>query len=210
MLHRDLKTKLFSLVLAVMLWCYLLLSSKNPIIQRSWQLRVDLRHVPAGYIGTVTPAAVQLLVRGREQAMSAVDVSHFRILADCSDLVPGEHWVKLSAKQPEGVSVRVEPTQVRVMVEQILRRIKPVEFRLEGEPPPGYELGNPTGEPAMVTVYGAASRVDEVRRALAVINLARITPGLAQLVPVLPVDQTGVVQNPGTTNNTATAATAAN
>ena len=191
MLHRNLKTKVFSLFLAIVLWCYLLLTSKNPVVERTWHLQVDLRRVPAGHVGTVTPAAVKLVVHGREQVMSALDVSRFKVSADSADLVPGEHWIKVRTDQPEGVTVRVEPTQVKVTIERVLRRIKPVEFKLEGEPPPGYELGNPTGEPAMVTVYGAESRVDEVRRALAVINLARITPGLAQLIPVVPVDVHG-------------------
>ena len=191
MLHRNLKTKLFALFLALVLWCYLLLTQENPMVERAWKVPVEFRHIPSDLVGYAVPQVVELVVRGRKQATINLNASVLKAFIDASAFGTGERWVEVSTEQPPGVNVRVQPTQVKLVIEHLLSTIKQVEFTEVGDPPPNYELDKPTGKPAMVTVFGPESKVDKVRRVVAVINLARISVGLSQPVAVSAVDVDG-------------------
>jgi YbbR domain-containing protein len=87
--------------------------------------------------------------------------------ADLEGVEPGVRVITLqvdSTRLPASLVARVvEPRSIRVTVERMVEREVPVTPRLDGDPPPGYEVVGKSIVPSTVRIIGAVSQVQDIK-----------------------------------------------
>jgi YbbR domain-containing protein len=191
MLHRNLLLKTTSLLLAIFLWFWVLLNEENPIIEAPVKVEVTTVGLSPRLALQRTLPTVEIRVRGLKQDVSEVtdQVDGF---VSCRDLEAGSYRLAVQPRAPENVTVtNIRPPEVPVVLEEVVSETRPVDLRLVGEPPAGYELIGAEQRPQVVRLSGPRSRVDRAARVLVTMDLGRAVPEVPVSVPVRPVDSSG-------------------
>lgn len=118
---------------------------------------------PALSVDQVTVAGARSLVRRVARVVATVPVSGIQsTIAHSVTLVPVDAAGQpIEPAYPQALVLEPLTVQVTVPVVYMPRKTVPVQARLEGEPAPGYEIGNITIEPAELAVRARDRRVLE-------------------------------------------------
>jgi len=168
---------LLSLGLAIVLWAFVT-NQENPSLRKDVSFQVssfDPVNVPKGMLVTrETPNDITVTLIGPRTAVNDVRTEDIQINVDLSGAdsnVPGGGAVvytapvKGSVKQRGGGRVRaqLDPTDVRVTLEPVVRRSVSVRINSTDAPPIGFELeSQPVADPSEATVSGLRQNVDAV------------------------------------------------
>jgi YbbR domain-containing protein len=87
--------------------------------------------------------------------------------------------------------VQVEPQEVEISLEQIVSEKFTVQVNIDGDPPLGYKRGEPTHEPAEVTVSGPESIVTRVASVHATLNIGGANESVKSTLPLETADENG-------------------
>jgi YbbR domain-containing protein len=156
--------KLLSLVVAVVLW-YFVLNAEDP--QSTQTITVPV--VPVNMaenleaIG-ITPSSVELRLRGRQSALRQAEAGRIRMEANLRNAEVGENEVPLRVAGVP-INVRVMPgysTSAMVELDTVIERTRPVLYERLGTPADGFVIDQIAIEPNEVTVRGATTAVREV------------------------------------------------
>jgi YbbR domain-containing protein len=153
--------KLFSMVLATMLWITISSEANSEI---GIVVPLEYRNVPAQLeITGDTTNTVEVRLRGPAALIKEVSLKNISAIVDLSKLPEGEKIVQLTQhnmRVPFGIEVvRVNPAQIRLNLEVTMSKKIPVTVRLEGEAAHGVEVVGTNVEPATVEVQGPESKV---------------------------------------------------
>jgi len=169
MLLRFLKTnlswKLFSLLIAVLLWFAFVAESETAV---SIAVPVEFRNLPRDLeVTTEVVDKLYLKVRGPSARMRSSDLAQASVVLNLAPVDrPGERTFTLdqtTVNLPAGIILtRVVPSQIRLRFEKRLRRNVPVEPRFEGPPPQGYRVAKMEAAPQTLRIAGPESRVQLV------------------------------------------------
>ena len=135
------------------------------------------------------PASVWKLIEADPQIVRAI--------LDVSGLSAGEHTLNLQIQvdaRPVQV-VAVSPGTFTFSFEPLIRKVLDVDLRISGEAAVGYKAGEVSLEPGTVTISGAQSKVEEVKRARVSIDLNRIRENYEQSIKVEALDERGTPVN---------------
>jgi len=168
MLTRNLGTKLFALLLAVVLWAYAVARTRPTAEVTVWA-PVYTKDLASEYSYTAVPDRAAVRVRGPRDRISALEREHgaLVVFASAKDLQPGEHTTALmTPKPPAGIRViSVEPNLVRLRVERLVERTLRLVLKVEQMPPSGYTLSGLQITPPEVQVRGTDSEVARIAAA---------------------------------------------
>jgi YbbR domain-containing protein len=185
--------RVLSLAVAVALW-YMVGADRNPQVERTVSAELRARGLPAGLQVLRLPSRVEARVRGPRFAIAELGANSLQAYVDLSEATePGEYRVPVRAQIPSaGVQVvSLQPDEVVVSVDAVARRPVPVEVVLQGSPLPGVVVGQPTVQPARVTVQGPRSLVQQVQRAWVAVDVSGLRTSLTQSLRVRVVDASG-------------------
>jgi hypothetical protein len=165
---RHMALKVWSLVLATMLWFVI---AGEETVERGLRVPLELQQFPAGLeMQTEPPALVDVRVRGASGTLSRMGAGDIVAVLDLRSARAGRRLFQLTPEQvrvPFGVQVmQVTPTSLALTFENSASRQVPIEPAVEGTPAPGYVVGTVTVEPSRVEVVGPQSAVDRVTEAL--------------------------------------------
>jgi YbbR domain-containing protein len=192
MLLRNLPLKAAAFCLAVFLWFWVLLNERNPIVELPVRTEIAAEAVKEGLALQGPLPTAEIRVRGLKREMEGRTGRWVEAYVSCKGLDSGRHRLAVRTRGPENVSVvSVEPGELAVILEPVVTEAKPVDFRLTGEPPAGYELLGATVSPELVRVAGARSRVDRVARVVATMDLSSAVPDVSVSLPVRALDSAG-------------------
>jgi YbbR domain-containing protein len=176
-LFQHLGLKLMSLGLAVLLW---LIVSGEEVVERGLRVPLELQQFPAGLeIQGEAPSTVDVRVRGTSDALSRITPSDVVAVLDLHAARPGNRLFPVTPElvhAPYGVGVvQVVPSTILLSFEPSVTREVPVAASTEGEPAPGYVVGNVSVTPDRVEIVGPESAVKRAREALTeTISLANL------------------------------------
>ncbi len=169
--------KLLSLVIAVILWFYVL-GTEDPQTTQAVTVPVRVSNEPEGLeVISITPETVELRLRGRQSAFEAADLQRIRMEANLRGVKVGKNEV---AMRVVGVPIALTvlpgyPGTATVQIDKIIRRERPVHAIPRGDPASGFVIEKVTVQPDTVTVIGAASVVQRVTRCVAVVDTSGFT-----------------------------------
>lgn len=167
MLRSKNLTKVLSLLLAIMLWAYVIVVENPPTTERLYNVPVELLNV-----GTLTQngfailegenATVEVVVSGtradilkyKDQVIATANVFGYR---------SGENYVTVDVIVPNSLTqTEVKPEKILVNIDNLVSVYKPVSISFTGEREPDTEPGSITMQPEQIEVKGPKSLVESV------------------------------------------------
>ena len=166
-LTRNWFAKLFSIVLATLLWVTISTQANSEI---GMNIPLEYRNIPSQMEVTGdTTNNVEVRLRGPATLIKEVSPRDVSATVDLGGLGPGEKILQLtpqSVKSPFGIDiVRVNPSQLRLNLERTMTKSVPVVVRVDGEPARGFTLDGMTANPSKVEIEGPESRVRAIESA---------------------------------------------
>lgn len=185
-----------SLGLAFIVWM-IATSQTDPFVQESFSnIQVQVIQSPGMLITNTATLrrSVTVNVRARQSVMNLLTNEDIIVHADLTGLGPGPQVVQLVAtvSQSRQATADTKPSQLTFVLERESREQKPVEINILGDPPAGFIAGTRTTSETQVLVTGVASRVQQVDRLEAQVNLSDRRTTFSEEVELTPVDADGI------------------
>lgn len=197
MIRANWPTKLLSLVVAIVLWFYVL-GSEDPQTTQAIDVPVQVTNKPDDLeVISTQPETVELRLRGRQSAFSNGDANRIVMQADLRGVKLGENQVPLRvARLPYTLTALPGyPATATVELDKIIRRDRPVQYIRRGEPASGFVIDSVNLDPNAVTVVGATSIVSRVARVVVVVDTSGLNTSMEFLAEVEARDHRDVVVN---------------
>lgn len=182
-----------SLGLALIVWL-IATTQADPIITRSFtSVPVQLQPSTGLILTGVNRRTVTVNVRARQSVMDLLTGEDITVRANLNNLSPGTHVVQLEAvvSQSRQAIADTKPAQITVTLEQEQSEQKPVMVNILNSPPVGYIRGTTTTSESQMLVTGVLSKVQQVVRLEAQLDLSQQRTTLSEEVDLVPVDANG-------------------
>jgi YbbR domain-containing protein len=157
--------KLVSLGLSLTLWFYVTSKGKT---EMTLTVPLELRNIPQGMtvVGDVA-GSLEVRVQGQERVLRDISIGKKVIgILDLSMTKVGENTVRISPddiRRPAGITVTyMSPSEIKVKLEPLVRKILNLKPVLHGAPAAGYRLAGITVTPPKITVEGPASMMSSL------------------------------------------------
>jgi YbbR domain-containing protein len=163
----NLPLKVLSVFLAFVVWFAVSAPRREPVSERAFAAPVSLVRMPRDLaITTPVPDTVSVRLRGRVSDLRALSSQNLEVTLDVSWVTPGDAVITLSPQAmsvpPQIDVVAMEPTKLRFHVEALRQKVVPIRPFLIGQPPPGYNIGDPTLVPDHALISGPASQIRNI------------------------------------------------
>lgn len=199
----DIPAKIVTLIIAIFLWSYVM-SSTNPIRETEYR-NVSVNYTNASELDRqglviMEPDQVKVNVRltGKKSDLdkfSKYGTGSIFAQVDLSGYSEGKTKVPITVgllDQATGVSVlSFEPKEVLFNFEKIVSKEVPIQIILAGDLSAGYVTGDIIIKPQKIMVSGPRTWINEVEKAVGVIDLADGKNDINVTVPIKIVDSSG-------------------
>src|SRR6185503_13218993 len=165
----DWSLKLLSLAIAIVLW--LLVTGQNEPVTAHVNVQLNFIRPQSLEISNDPPRTVDVMLTGSRNKLDDLTALDLVATVDISDQQPGERVLRLADKAqislPQGVKVDgFQPSAIPIRLEPIVERQVPIEPKLEGKPPDGYQVYGVRPSKGSVLVRGPESRVNSLQKVL--------------------------------------------
>jgi len=165
----DWSLKLLSLAIALVLW--LVVTGQNQPVTAHLNVQLNFIRPPSIEISNDPPRTVDVMLTGSRNKLDDLTTLDLVATVDLSDQRAGERVLRLADKAqislPQGVKVDgFQPSAIPVRLEPIVERQVPIEAKLEGQLPNGYEVYAVRPNKGSVTLRGPESRVLALQKVL--------------------------------------------
>jgi YbbR domain-containing protein len=178
-LQHNLTPKLLSLVVALILWVFVM-NEQNPPIEANFQVALAQRNLAENLILTDAPEAIRIKVRAPRNLIGSTSGKDFSAFLELKGMVPGQHTLPVAFAIPSGYElVEVSPDKLQVRIDSLRSRDFPVEVRLTGPIVGEMILGRAIVEPSAISISGPRSLVDAVDRVVALAEVREKAAGFS-------------------------------
>ncbi|MEW9081848.1 YbbR-like domain-containing protein [Caldanaerobacter subterraneus] len=199
MLTKNFTIKLLSLILAFLLWLYVM-GEENP------EIPYEISNVPVKLVNVDTLEkkgltlleekgyTVNVKVRGRRSDVLNIAAQNISAYADLSRVTSkGINVIPVRIEGlPKNVSlVSVIPPEIKVDVDTIAKIQMPVTVKIVGNVMDGYAMQPAVPTPGEVMVVGPESKVNLVKNVIAQVNVSYKKEDIKISVPAVAVDREG-------------------
>lgn len=177
---QDFLLKLLSLALSIVLWA-VVMDIDNP--ERNMRFDdVPVRVIGASQLKASTGleliegenTTVTVSLRGQSKSVGEVRASQITATVDISGLTEANEYdlpVTVSVSKSGVETNYVNPGKVHVRVDRVESKDVPIEVNVTGTPSDGYRAGKPTAATKKVTVFGPATDLAQVAKAVAAVDV---------------------------------------
>jgi len=192
MKNKSLGMKLLSLLMAVMLWFYVVNQGGAATSQNYQQANLNYYNVPAG-LTVVGPESVSVRIWG-----STKDTGSVVAYVDLAGMQPGSYRVAVKVKPLQGVMfATVQPDKVDIELKNPAERSFTIKYELAQSLPVGVELRDVTISPEKCIVRGEPQAISKVAFVYAQINAGEEMGIISQQSPLVARDAQGNKINRG-------------
>lgn len=191
--NNNLSLKLATLVVAILLWSYVM-SEVNPVIRKEFKnitvnyLNVQSLERQGLVIMSPESAKVNVEITGKKKEVDKVLASNIYAEVDLSGYGEGQVRVPISVKllnNTADVSVsNISPQEVLFTLEKTIPKEITITPETIGELPEKYVVGEITSEPETIIIRGPRSWVNEVDKAVATVDVTNKTKDFTDTVPI--------------------------
>lgn len=196
LLQNNTAVKIISIVLAFILWLYIAgdttgapgFETTRPFIR----VPVKIYNI-ADYLEIVDMVdEVDVTVRGPSEKLVGLTPDDLEMYLDLAGLGAGDHQLRVKGSAPQGVQIdSIYPSQVQVVIDEIITRQMEISPRLEGEPAEGYVISEVIIDPDNVILEGGSRKLVYVEEVWAVVDISQVEEDFSKTVELLPVDGKG-------------------
>jgi YbbR domain-containing protein len=160
--------KVVSVVLAIFIW---LIVAGEDTVERSLRIPLQFQPFPTDLeLVSEPPSGVDVRIRGAAGIVSRTTAGDMAAVLDLAPATAGRRLFQITPQHvdvPFGIEVvQVAPATIAMVFERSTTREVPVIPLVEGEPAPGFVVGQIAADPATVEVVGPESAVAKVDEAL--------------------------------------------
>ncbi|MCR5482117.1 MAG: hypothetical protein K6F52_04910 [Clostridia bacterium] len=197
MLENKKATMILSLIIAVILWLYVI-GEVNPLT------KTTIKDIPVQLLNAENLTSrdlamleesftVSLTIQGQRSDIVELDKSEIIVTADLFGYNKGENYIPVNVTVPDKITlVEKNPPSILVHIEEMVSVYKPISLVYSAAFEDGAEAGNVIIQPEEIEVKGAKSAVERVASIKALIDTSQITGDVAELTPQLtPMDSKG-------------------
>ena len=194
LLFDNLVIKIFSLVFAVILWLHVSMRGTSEV---NFMVPLELRDIPdrMAVVGNV-PGLVDVRVQTRETLLRRLTARDFAAFISLTGATPGDSVYTLTpsnVRAPGNVKVKsVSPSDVRLRLEKLTRKVLPIRAELSGRLPNGYHIRKVEANPDSVTVEGPDNlvrKLEDIRTER--IDISGITGTVEKMVALVAPEEGG-------------------
>ncbi len=178
----NLTAKIFALIIAVILWSYVM-GEVNPDITR------EIKNITVDYINTSSldddglvvlepkESTVDVKITGKKSEIKKFMDNNISILAqaDLSNVVVGKNHIPIDLKLINNISnVRLsdyQPREIVFEIDQMVEEEREVVLELDGELKENYIVGNTKLDPDKVTIKGPKSYLSKINKLVARVDV---------------------------------------
>ncbi len=196
MLKNNKVSMALALVMAIVLWAYVLASDNQASTN-------TLRNIPITFANMETLTENNLVVleterntvnitfSGQRTALNKVKAENFKVIADLEGLKKGENVVRLRVVGPDNVTVESMSVQkIAVTIDDLVSVKKPVETQIINQNSDDSEPYIVQLSQDAVVAEGAASLVNKVTRLMAYVDAEKVENEMKALtIALVPVDK---------------------
>ncbi|MFA5528163.1 MAG: CdaR family protein [Peptostreptococcales bacterium] len=188
-------TKVLSVVIALVLWMYVI-GGVNP------ENTQNFRNIPVQLLNTEqlkesglvlineNEFFVNLKLRGRMSDLSDLKTEQIRAIADLRGFSKGENNVTVEVILPSTIDLQeVNPSKIKINIDQIIQKTKSIEVEYIGSTARGFIDRTPIISESEVIISGPKTYVDSVDKVVATINLNNASSDITQIVPIELLDK---------------------
>lgn len=191
------KTFLWAFALATAVWISAV-TSADPDETRTLPNAVPVEIIGRSsnlVLGDDIPKEVELTLRAPRSVWDLIESNPqlVKVILDISSLSAGEHTVELQIQvntRPVQI-VSVTPKIVTFTLEPLTTKTFDVDLSIVGEVAVGYQVGESNLEPVQVSIAGAKSQVEKVKRVRIEVDLNGIRENFDQVMKVELLDEDG-------------------
>jgi YbbR domain-containing protein len=198
MLKNNTVLKILSLLIAIVLWMYVI-GEVNPTTRKT------IEKVPVEILNQDTLAqrdlaiedtanfTVDVVVSGKKVDLDQLRKDKIKATANVFGYEEGENEVPVQVEPPEGITiVEVKTPKLKINLEQLVSVYKPISFSFTGGREAGTELGGVSTSPKEIEIKGGKSAVNSVSSVRAQLDIAKVTEE-AQIfnVTAVPINEAG-------------------
>ncbi|WP_165000447.1 CdaR family protein [Anaerophilus nitritogenes] len=193
---RNTMPKIISIIFAVVMWLYVMgeinpqgiIEIENVPVQL---LNIeDLRESDLVVIGQKN-FTVKAKVTGRRSDIYKISSQDVNVTADLRGFRKGVNSVPIEISGPSKVELDVSPKQIKITLDEIVKRQKPVEIKTIGKSLEGFEPGVASISPNEVLVEGPESLMNTVHFVEAQVNVQNIKEDIVKRLPLKPITRLG-------------------
>jgi len=164
-LAENLTFKLISIALAIFLWFFVTFKGQT---ETSIEVPVEFKNTPSEMeILKQSVKKVTIAISSRERILKELIQNNIRVIIDLSNVKLGENSIpvtKSSVKLPRGIEIlRIEPSQIRIYIDEKSQKTVPVKVVLTGNPAKGFHVVSVTAEPSTIKIEGAKKELNRIR-----------------------------------------------
>ncbi len=163
-LFSNLGIKILSVVLAISMWVFVTYRGQS---EMAVDVPIGFKNVPKGLeLLRESAKTVALNLRGQERLLKNLKPMDINVFVDLSNAKRGEstyYLDKNAVMVPGTVDIlRVEPTYVRVVLDESMKKTLPVKASIIGAPEKGFRIVSVDVKPSAVTVEGARTEIERM------------------------------------------------
>ncbi len=166
----NLLARVGAVLIACGLWVYVM-TEQNPIVERSYDVRLRQTHLPEAMMVFNAPERVTVKVRGSRSVLNDNSGEAIAASIDLANITAGQRSVPVTASFGRGDVVSVSPDLVSVYIDTVSEKEVPVITRLIGAFSDDMTVGSSVITPSYVVVKGATHSLDRVNKVVAPIDV---------------------------------------
>lgn len=173
--------KIISVVIAILLWSYVILAIEPVKSETIKDIPIQLLNEDSltarglALSGEVN-YTVDVVVEGRRAELTKISEKDFVADADLLGFNIGKNYIPVMVTGPDSVTImEKKPNKIAVIIEELVTATKPVRVNFTGQIAENREAGNVSTVPEAIEVTGARSEVDAVSFIQAEVNVSRLT-----------------------------------
>ncbi len=204
MLNSNTFLKILSVVIAIVLWVYVI-EATNPMKSTVYQdvpvqlLNEESLTTRGLALSGEANYTVDVRVEAKRADLARISSGDIIANADLFGYSMGKNYIPVTVTAPDGITVvGVNPIKINVVIEERVEVAKPIRVVFVGQLDDGIEAGQVTTQPEEVLVSGAKSEVSAVSYIKAEVNTAKFStnaPATVQAKAVAVNASGDVVQN---------------
>jgi YbbR domain-containing protein len=164
-LFRNIVLKILALVFAITMW-FFVVGEKG--LEVGFLIPLELKGMPEDLmIINDIRSHIDIRITGPKTLLAGLSPTQMGITLDLSKSKAGNNVFPVfpkDVKAPRGFKVtRVNPTNIKVILEPLITKKVPIKVRLTGKPQKGFKLGEVSINPPEVQVTGAAKGIKDIK-----------------------------------------------
>lgn len=197
---RNTTPKIISIIFALVMWLYVMGEVNPEMVKEFTGVKVQLLNVETLRQSGLTVIGqedftVNVKINGRRNDVYTIRPQDITISADLRGFEKGINSVPLKVNAPASIKYDIYPNELKVSLDEIVKRQKPVEIITTGVPPEGFDPAEAEVALKEVIVEGPESFVRKVEKVIGEVNFDNKTDDFTGKVPLKAVDEDGKAVN---------------